>query len=63
MHYTKTELVKQLDMELAELLVETLQRILEVLEKKQKLGIDPSELIKEHLQDILEISLKCLAVF
>jgi hypothetical protein len=50
-------------MELAELLVETLQRILEVLVNKQKQGIDPSELIKEHLQDILEISLKCLAVF
>jgi hypothetical protein len=50
-------------MELAELLLETLQRILEVLVNKQKQNIDPSELIKEHLQDILEIALKCLAVF
>ena len=50
-------------MELSELLVETLKRILDVLYQKQKLDIDPSALIKDHLQDILEISIKCLSVF
>lgn len=63
MHYCRTELIQQLDMELSELLVETLKRILDVLYQKQKLDIDPSALIKDHLQDILEISIKCLSVF
>jgi hypothetical protein len=63
MHYTRTQLVLQLDMELAELLIETLQRILQVLTNKMKANIDPSDLISEHLQDVVEVALKCLAVF
>ena len=63
MHYTRTQLVLQLDMELAELLIETLQRILQVLTTKMQANIDPSDLISEHLQDVVEVALKCLAVF
>lgn len=63
MHYTRTQLVLQLDMELAELLIETLQRILQVLTNKLIMKIDPSALISEHLQDVVEVALKCLAVF
>jgi hypothetical protein len=50
-------------MELAELLVETLQRVLNVLIVKQNTGISPKELIEEHLQTIFVIALRCLAVF
>lgn len=62
-HYMKTELVLQLDMELAQLLVETLHRVLAVLIAKQLKGIDPTSLIKEHLHDVFVVALQCLAVF
>lgn len=58
----KDILVPALDMELSELLIETLQRILATLIEKQSAGIDPSELIGHHLQTIFEITIKCLAV-
>lgn len=62
-HYGKTELVDQLDLELSELLVETLQRILQVYLDKIKKGIDCVSFIKPHLQDIFVITMRCLATF
>lgn len=55
-------IIPALDMELSELLIETVQRILGSLIEKQSAGIDPSELVGHHLQTIFEIIIKCLAV-
>jgi hypothetical protein len=41
-HYAKTELVDQLDMELASLTIETLSRVMGSLIAKAKNGVDPA---------------------
>ena len=62
-HYAKTELVDQLDMELASLTIETLSRVMGSLIAKAKNGVDPAQIIKPHLQSIFVVALKCLAQF
>ena len=62
-HCSKTELADQLDLELAQIMVQTLEKILTTLVAKDEKGVDCSEVIRKHLQDIFVIALKCLATF
>ena len=59
----KDHVVDALDLELAEILVQTLNEIVSVLIEKQKAGVDPSWLIRPHLVDIMMMALKALATF
>ena len=55
--------IDALDLELAEILVLTLNEMADVLLEKQKEEIDPKWLIKPHLVDMMKFALKALAVF
>ena len=58
----KGHIIDGLDMETAGYLVDSMQRLVSVLCKKKKEGIDVSA-CKVHLEDLLDFSLKSLAAF
>ena len=59
----KNHVIDALDLELAEILVLTLDEIVSALLEKQEAGVSPSWLIRPYLMDIMVMALKCLAVF
>lgn len=59
----KEHVVDALDLELAEILVHSLNEILTILVIKQRANIDPAWIIRPHLMDIMMMALKSLAVF
>lgn len=63
MKAVKVHVVDALDLELGEILVETLNSICQVLHEKQQAGICPNWLIRPHLMDMMMMALKSLAVF
>jgi len=63
MKAVKDHVVDGLDLELAEILVNTLDEIVSVLLEKKRQQVDPSWLIRPYLKDMLLMVLKALAVF
>lgn len=59
----KDHVADALDLELAEILVGSLNEIVTSLLEKQSAGVDPSWLIRPYLKDILQFALKSLAAF
>ena len=59
----KEHVVDGLDLELADILVHSLNEILSILVEKQRANIDPAWIIRPHLMDIMMMALKSLAVF
>lgn len=54
----RDHVIDALDLELAEILVQTLNEIVQALLDKQTAGIDPKWLIKPHLFNIMKMALK-----
>ena len=63
MNAVKEHIADALDLELAEILVGTLNEIVSSLVEKQTAGVDPAWLIRPHLKDIMLMALKALATF
>ena len=59
----KVHVVDALDLELAEILVQTLNEICSSLLEKKNAGVCPNWLIRPHLTDMMMMALKSLAVF
>ena len=63
MKAVKDHVIDALDLELSEILVQTINEIVDVLLAKQRADIDPSWLIRPYLKDFMMMALKSLAVF
>ena len=63
MQAIKDHVVDSLDLELAEILIGTLNEIVSSLLERQNAGVSPSWLIRPYLTDIMLSSLKALATF
>ena len=63
MKTVKEHVIDALDLELSEILVETLNNICEILHEKKQAGICPNWLIRPHLVDMMMMALKALAQF
>ena len=63
MKAVKDHVIDALDLELSEILVQTINEIVDVLLTKQRADIDPSWLVRPYLKDFMMMALKSLAVF
>ena len=59
----KDHVIDALDLELAEILVQTLNEIIDALLKKEEQGVESAWLIRPYLVDVMMMALKSLAVF